>query len=111
MQQVGLLKILRKRCNNKGVLFPQLTNPITLATKRVCTSFWTCSSLLGHQSHTCARTAFKPRFGLHFQSTMHVKKLLGIVLYTARKCDEVAKHNFKHLSEIVSQVEDCITRL
>jgi len=69
LQQKGLgcCKVLKKRCEQKGKVFPQLTNSMVLAKLKsmhlVLNMFIFTRTLV-----TYARTIFKPRCCLNFQS-------------------------------------------
>ena len=66
-KRVGLLKVLIKRCKQKGKVFPRLTNSMVLANYKnmhlVLNMFIFTRTLV-----TYARTIFKPRCCLNFQS-------------------------------------------
>ena len=65
LQQKGLgcWKVLKKGCFQKGECFFSSQTRWSCQIKRACASFWTCSSLPGHWSHTRETSS-----SLNFQS-------------------------------------------
>ena len=66
-KKVGLLKSPKKGVNRKEKCFLSSQTRWSWRNKRACTSFWTCSSP-PRTLVTYARTIFKPRCCLNFQS-------------------------------------------